>query len=141
MIKTILLYGLPCVTRVKGQSMVPTLYDGRYYIYNPFCRRYKRGDIVIADVEGERIVKRVIAAGGERVVIAPNGGVFVNGERLDEPYILPQKSNGESFDITVPNGCLWIMGDNRECSHDSRSFGAVSKAAITGRIVLRERKR
>lgn len=140
MIKKILLYGLPCITRVKGQSMTPTLYDGKYYIHNPFCCKYKHGDIVIADVEGEHVVKRIIATGGEHVVIAQNGSVSVNGEWIDEPYILPQKSNGKSFNLIVPNGCYWVMGDNRGCSLDSRNFGAVEKWRIKGKIILKGAK-
>lgn len=138
MIKRILLRGLPCVTWVQGHSMMPTLHDNQYCWFNPFSRKYKHGDIVIADVNGEAIVKRVIATGGDRITIAQSGSVAVNGIWLDEPYIAKQIRNGKSVDRVVPDGHVWIMGDNRGASTDSRSFGPVPMWCIIGKVIKRK---
>lgn len=139
MIKSLLFSGFQCVTRVQGHSMMPTLQDNQYCLINPFCRKYKHGDIVIADVNGEALVKRVIATGGDRITIAQSGSVAVNGIWLDEPYIAKQSKNGKSIDKVVPDGHVWLMGDNRGASTDSRYFGAVPNWCIIGKMIKRKR--
>ena len=138
MIKALLFSGIPCVTRVQGQSMMPTLQDKQYCWFNPFSRKYRHGDIVIVDVNGEALVKRVIATGGDRITIAQSGSVAVNGIWLDEPYIAKQSRNGKSVDRVVPDGHVWIMGDNRGASTDSRSFGPVPNWCIIGKVIKRK---
>ncbi len=135
----ILLKDMPCVTRVRGHSMLPTLQDKRYYLYNPFVRNVRRGDIVTVDADIDNVVKRVIALEGDRVIISPSGAVTVNGTLLDEPYVIPQTRKGKRIDITVPKGCMWLMGDNRNASTDSRDFGAVERWRIKGRLIIKER--
>lgn len=136
----ILLYLLrPKYTRIKGNSMYPTLQNGKVYRMKLF-RRCKRGDIAMVYVKGiHPYVKRIIAIGGDKLTITQSGSVAVNGEWLDEPYILPQKRNSKSFNLTVPEGCYWVMGDNRDYSTDSRHFGAVAKWQIEGKIILKKR--
>ena len=138
MIKSLLFSGLPCVTRVQGHSMMPTLQDKQYCLYNPFCRKYKHGDIVTVDVNGKALVKRIIAVGGDRITIAQSGSVAVNGIWLDEPYIAKQSKNGKSVDEVVPDGYVWLMGDNRGASTDSRSFGFVPNWCIIGKVIKRK---
>lgn len=139
MILSILLNDMPCVTHAHGQSMLPTLQDKRYYLCNPFVRNVKRGDIITADVDIDSVVKRVIALEGDRVVISPSGAVTVNGVPIDEPYIIQQKRKGKRIDVTVPKGCVWLMGDNRGASTDSRDFGAVERWRIKGRLIIGKR--
>lgn len=135
----ILLNDMPCVIRVHGHSMLPTLQDKGYYLYNPFVRNVMRGDIVTADVDIDNVVKRVIALEGDRVIISPSGVVMVNGVQLDEPYIIQQTRKRKRIDITVPKGCVWLMGDNRNASTDSRDFGAVERWRIKGRLIIGKR--
>ena len=77
-------------------------------------------------------VKRVIGLPGETVDIE-NGQVFIDGEALDEPYIREPMIPEEPMHFEVPEGCYFVLGDNRENSQDSRVFGAVRKEEITGR--------
>ena len=107
------------------------------------------GDIVVfdnpvADTEHDILVKRVIAQGGQTVDMV-DGVVYVDGVALDETYVqgssypLSMQAPGVevSFPYTVPEGCIWVMGDNRENSADSRYFGAVPQENLIGVAFLR----
>ncbi len=133
------------IIQVDGRSMVPTLADGDKLIvwaagYHPAC-----GDIVIVDgytTYGRPLVKRVIAKGGDTISIDYNtGAVTVNGELLDEPYIAEATHLGfdVEFPYTVPDGKLFVMGDNRNESLDSRStsVGCIDERDILGKVLLR----
>ena len=106
---------------------------------------YERGDIVIITQPNEMnepLVKRVIATGGEMININFNtGDVFINGEKIDEPYI--KEATKRSFDVAfpyiVPDGCIFAMGDNRNDSMDSRDtrVGSIDERYILGKAVFR----
>lgn len=113
-----------------------------YYFRGP-----QRGDIVTFDdpeVAGRTLIKRVVAVGGQTVDLQ-DGKVIVDGVVLDEPYTagkesfpLGRQAEGVVVDYpyTVPDGYLWVMGDNRTSSQDSRYFGAIPKTSVTGRAAL-----
>ncbi|MDQ4028137.1 MAG: signal peptidase I [Actinomycetota bacterium] len=81
------------------------------------------------------IIKRVVAVGGDRVE-GRDGEVLVNGERVDEPYLAEEVGTADFSPITVPDDAVWVMGDNRGSSGDSRSFGPVPVDAIVGKAFL-----
>lgn len=113
---------------VDGHSMVPTLQDGdRLLVLNSMlCGGYEPGNIVVLRKESflpTPIVKRVIATAGQAVDIDFGSGVvYVDGRRLHEDYIneLTFTAEGTEFPLTVPEGCVFVMGDNRNHSNDSR---------------------
>ena len=131
---------------VHGHSMVPTLQEGdRLIVVNSWlCGDYQYGDIVIAykdSFDAEPIVKRVIATGGQTVDIDFTlGRVFVDGELLQEDYVndLTYLEEGTEFPLTLGEGELFLMGDNRNRSSDSRNsaLGAVDERLIIGKAVL-----
>lgn len=84
-------------------------------------------------------IKRVIGLPGEHIYIA-NGNVYINDEKLDEPYLeedLETPRRGAFYDLVVPEGCVFVMGDNRMGSLDSREFGCVPLDKIEGRVSIR----
>lgn len=128
------------IVGVDGNSMNNTLFNGDWLLVSAINTEFEQGDIVIStqpNAFNEPIVKRVIAKGGQTVDIDfYKGIVYVDGEALDEPYIAEKTftKEGVSFPIVVPEGSLFLMGDNRNDSTDSRSpmVGCVDERYILG---------
>jgi signal peptidase I len=127
--------------RVESISMQPTLFPGDYVIVNKLAYRFShnpsRGDVIVfrypPNPDAIPYIKRVIGLPGDQMHIA-DGKVYANGQLLLEPY-LPVSTN-RGGDWTVPAGQLFVMGDNRNNSSDSRSWGFVPLENIIGRAEL-----
>lgn len=143
--------------KIPSASMTDTLLVGDRVIGEKLSYRMAspaRGDIVTfidPDIDPEEgsqtLIKRVIATEGQTVELV-DGAVVVDGTKLDEPYTEGKKSNpierhapslstDISYPYTVPTGYVWVMGDNRTNSLDSRYFGAIPVSSITSRAVFR----
>lgn len=124
-------------TRVEGQSMEPNLHDNERLIIEKVSYRFRqpeRGDIVVirSPQSGTApLIKRVIGLPGEIVEIKLNR-VYINGEPLEEPY-LEQPTPGTMSPRLVPEDHVFVLGDNRRASNDSRFFGMVPYEDILGR--------
>lgn len=131
---------------VQGPSMRQTLQQGdRLLVVNaPLVREYRQGDVVIARKDtfsDDPIVKRVIAVGGQTVDIDfGSGTVYVDGVALEEDYINDRTytAEGVAFPLTVPEGSVFLMGDNRNMSTDSREprIGTVDTRYLIGKAVF-----
>jgi signal peptidase I len=128
---------------IPSESMLPTLQVGDRVFVNKFIYRFtepQRGDIVVfksLEGEDEDLIKRIIAVPGDRIRVV-NGVPRVNGERQEETYVKPQFPDGSVYGPTrVPKGEVFVMGDNRGNSLDSRFFGPVPIEDIQGEAFFR----
>ena len=130
------------MVNVVGHSMVPTLEQSDKVVISNLFYHPKQGDVVVLRKQTlmqEPIVKRIIATEGQTVDIDfDDGVVYVDGKALDEPYVNEPVHDRENFEgkITVPEGCVFVMGDNRNASTDSRDarLGCVDTRSIMGRV-------
>ncbi len=136
------------VIRVVGSSMVPTLHENDLLLLWSVGYTPQRGDVVVLRKESflsYPVVKRVIATGGEHVTVDyTTGTVSVDGVALDEPYINELmvdtgSPNMTVLDVTVPEGSIYVMGDNRNHSSDSRDerLGTVDERYVLGKALCR----
>ena len=132
---------------VSGDSMYSTLLDGDYLLLlgNLFYQEPEQGDIVVISKKsfdnGKPIVKRVIATEGQKVSIDfENGVVYVDDRPLEEPYInsLTKLDEGTRFPLTVEENCIFVLGDNRGVSRDSRDpvIGQVDRREVLGKAIF-----
>lgn len=123
---------------IQGSSMYPTFQRGGFHIANKFMYYFvepRRGDVVIIKniwLKEDELIKRIIGMPGDIVEIK-DGGVYLDGELLDEPYV-----NGKTFPdkgpFKITEDMYFVMGDNRESSNDSRHFGFIKKSEIRSGI-------
>ena len=125
--------------RVAGVSMAPTLQEGQVVMVNKRDRTPRRGDLITlaSPQDGQPVVKRVIGLGGDIVDIR-DAILFVNNVRVSEPYVDHRSIDGLYYGpVTVTTGSVLVMGDAREDSIDSRTYGDVPLAEVTGTVVAR----
>ena len=135
----LLLYIFLWPVSVVGVSMYPTLNDKDRVVISRFSAingTYNRGDLIVFDADNykEDMVKRVIAFGGESLEIK-DGKIYIDGQELDEDYILGYTDGQVSMEI--PEDMVFVMGDNRTESFDSRDFGPVDSEDIYGKVIFR----
>jgi signal peptidase I len=138
----ILFFGINAVSarvRVDGFSMIPTLKDGEFVLVSKLNYKFgdvERGDIIVfhfpMDPEQE-LIKRVIGLPGDMIGVQ-NGTVSVNGQVLDEPYIAATPAYSGNWE--VPDGQLFVLGDNRNDSSDSHSWGFLPFEKVVGKAVV-----
>ncbi|MFZ1040789.1 MAG: signal peptidase I [Anaerolineales bacterium] len=125
--------------RVDGFSMLPTLHDGEFVLVNKLAYRIgspTRGDIIVFQSTTEKdldLIKRVIGLPGDHIVIG-SGEVSVNGQTLTEPYIAAAPNYPGEWN--VPNGYLFVLGDNRNDSSDSHVWGFLPIQNVIGKALL-----
>lgn len=143
----LLLTSLVRPTIVKGESMMPTLQANNYLIIDKASYYFSeplKGEIIVFSTEFENIdgskkdlIKRVIGINGDNVVIK-DGILYVNDDEVNESYILDGFTKGE-VDVIIPEGELFVLGDNRSNSLDSRNvnLGLVSVEDVKGKVLIR----
>jgi signal peptidase I len=128
-------------TRVEGQSMEPNLHTNQRLVVEKMSYRFhgpQRFDIVVLRLPNQGddlLIKRVIGLPGETVEIR-NGHVYIDGQALDEPFAVGDTRPGRQSSVVVPPLHVFVLGDNRNHSNDSRSFGPVPIENVIGRAWL-----
>ena len=127
---------------VEGPSMENTLFGGEHLIISDLFYTPERGDIIVCEDYTTKlrkpIVKRVIALPGDRVEILVTGDVYVNGELLTEDYVYEDEDTlYNHVDVVVPEGEIFVMGDHRNLSTDSREIGTVDMDSVLGKVLFR----
>lgn len=135
---------------VYGNSMYPTMQNGKVLLVDRVHKMYSRGDVILAQAPGmgsdeKCIVKRVIAVGGETLFIDyEKNEVTVDGKLISEPYInlegndpMWPENDVDTIEYLVPDGYIFVMGDNRNYSADSRTeeIGPISEQQIIGKVI------
>ncbi|MGY3780668.1 signal peptidase I [Streptococcus gallolyticus] len=130
------------VLQIYGNSMTPSLKAGDMVV-SVSSKNLKQGDVVAFYYNNKVLVKRVIATSGQWVNIDKKGNVYVDGEKIDEPYLEKgEKSYGETnidLPYQVPDGKFFVMGDHRDVSIDSRNtaIGAIDEEQLVGKLTFR----
>ena len=127
------------VVHYNGDSMEPALCSGQLMVIRK-TQKVSAGDIVAFYFNNQVLVRRVVAVSGDQITIDEDGRVWRNGEKLSEPYV-EEYSMGQcnlTFPFRVSEGCVFVMGDNRTISMDSRlaEIGPISKGRIIGKLWL-----
>ena len=131
------------VYAISGHSMQPTLQEGEMVMIHklsPGILDVDRGDLVIFQSPRHRrkdLIKRVIAVAGDRVRIDENQVVWINGDPIEEPYTVRSLTHRRYEEVVIQPGEIFVLGDNRPQSQDSRNFGPVSLDLIRGKVFLR----
>lgn len=121
---------------VYGESMEPTLHDGQILLVRLFRYQPAASDIIITTKENPlhyNLIKRVIATEGDTILFTETE-VYINGLLLDEPYVEHTPAY-MPMEVTVPESCVFVMGDNRSFSKDSRDIGCIPVSEILGKVV------
>ncbi|WP_330695238.1 signal peptidase I [Anaerotignum sp.] len=128
--------------KLEGSSMDPTLNDGDIVCMSRFFVQmgwYEKGDIVVFQYNDKgkekTVLKRILATEGDHIRLLVDGSVEINGEILEEDYV-----NGETngiVDMVIPKNSVFVMGDNRELSYDSRQMGVISSDDLIGKVFFR----
>lgn len=128
------------VLQIYGHSMTPTLEDGEI-LFSVKTSDFEPGDIISFYYNNKILVKRVIALPGEWVNMDEDGTVYINEDKLDEPYVTDRALGDTDIDLPyqVPDGKVFVMGDHRSTSVDSRNtaVGCVAQEQIVGKIIFR----
>jgi signal peptidase I len=129
--------------RVQGTSMQPLLTDGERIVVNKFVYRFwpiQHADVVVFWYPKDpsvSFIKRVIGVPGD-VVELRSGALYVNNVRIEEDYLKPAFRDSESYPpVVIPKGYYYVLGDHRNSSNDSRSWGEVPEKYVYGKAILR----
>ena len=128
------------VLQIYGNSLMPTLEDGEI-VFSVKTSDFETGDVIAFYYNNKILVKRVIAGPGDWVDMDEDGTVYVNGEALEEPYLTERAYGDTDIELPyqVPDGRIFVMGDHRSTSVDSRNtaVGCVAQEQIVGKLILR----
>lgn len=131
---------------VQGDSMEPSLTSGSLALFYRLDHTYRRNDIVLFRPNGrnELLIKRIVAVAGDTVDIDDQSGTLrINGTAEQEDTVVGKtysREGGATFPLKVPDGCVFVLGDNREAALDSRSIGTIGARDVVGKVLFEIKK-
>lgn len=130
------------ITQTRGQGMFPALKDGDLAIVFRLQEDYAREDVITYTVEGERYFGRIIARETDVVTLDDGGSLMVNGTTQSGEIMYPTYAKeGIEYPYRVPNGCVFVLGDYRTQTMDSRDFGPIPMEDVEGKVITILRRR
>jgi len=139
-------YGI-LVTQARGQGMYPAIKDGDVCILfrtpamNLVREKLEQGDVIAYTHEGKRYFARVVAVAGDSVELTDSGNVTVNGAAEPTEIMFPTYDSGTTYPLTVPEGCVYVLGDYRTHAEDSRDHGVIPLEQVDGKMLTLLRRR
>ena len=130
------------IAQVKGQNMFPSVKDGDLIIAFRLQKEYAKGDIVVCTVDGQPYVGRIAANQGDNINMSDSGSLTVNGTTQGGEIIYPTYAREPlTYPFHVPDGSVFLLGDYRTASQDSRDFGPVPYDQVQGKVITILRRR
>ena len=129
------------ITVSSGSDMYPAILDGDIVLGYRLDTNYLKNDVVVCKAGGRKVIGRVVARGGDSVDMTKDGRLFVNGTEQTGEIAFVTNPGKQSYPYTVPDGCVYLLGDYRTNTTDSRSFGAVKVENIKAKVVSIFRRR
>lgn len=129
------------LTVAKGTDMYPAVLDGDIILGYRLDTNYLKNDVVVCEVDGKEVIGRIVAREGDSVNITKEGTLFVNGTEQTGEIAFPTNPGKQTYPYTVPEGCVYLLGDYRTNTTDSRDFGPVEEKQIKAKVVSIFRRR
>lgn len=129
------------ITVANGTDMYPAILDGDIVLGYRLDKNYVKDNVVICTVNGQQVIGRVVAKGGDSVNITKDGTLYVNGTEQTGEIAFPTTPGKQSYPYTVPEGTVYLLGDYRTQTTDSRDFGPVQQKNIKAKVVNIFRRR
>lgn len=129
------------ITAASGTDMYPAVLDGDIVLGYRLEKKYLKNDVVVCTVDGKQVIGRVVAREGDSVNITESGILFVNGTEQTGEIAFITDPKGQTYPYIVPEGCVYILGDFRTKTTDSRDFGPVPVENISAKVVSIFRRR
>ena len=130
------------ITQVSGNGMFPALKDGDLVFAFRLQQEYAKKDVVVYEVDGQEYIGRIAARGTDVVTLDDSGTLLVNGTVQSGEILYPTYAEGElEYPYVVPEGCVFVLGDYRTQTVDSRTLGAVPMGDVRGKVITILRRR
>ena len=130
------------ITQMKGQDMFPAMKDGDLVIAFRMQKEYVKGDVVVCTVNGEQVVGRIAANSSDVVNLSETGSLIVNGTTQGGEIVYPTYAkDGFTYPLRVPEDAIFLLGDHRTESVDSRDYGPVPYSQVQGKVITILRRR